>query len=170
MGFKTLGLDVTGIDRSHCAKSDVDSTVPIHVLDLEKDKLPFPDQSFDFVFCKSVIEHINHPEAVLLEIRRILKKNGRLAILTPDWESNYKWFYDDYTHVRPYTVKSLSDLLRALGFNEVKVSKFFQIPFLWKAPFLKFIPLLLRRLPDGFKKVKLIFFSKEIMLLAEASK
>jgi len=62
---------------------------PIHpdimALDARK-PLPFPDDSFDFVFSEHVIEHMSFPEgcAMLAECKRILKPGGRIRIATPD--------------------------------------------------------------------------------------
>jgi SAM-dependent methyltransferase len=49
-----------------------------HSVDLQK--LPFEDQSYDFVFASHVLEHIPDDEKAISEIRRILKPNG-IAIL-----------------------------------------------------------------------------------------
>lgn len=43
-------------------------------------KLPFPDNSYDFVFASHVLEHIRDDEGAIAELRRILKPNG-IAIL-----------------------------------------------------------------------------------------
>jgi ubiquinone/menaquinone biosynthesis C-methylase UbiE len=46
--------------------------------------LPFPDNSVDLLFSNSVLEHISDLNAVLLEIRRILKRHtGRLIFTVP---------------------------------------------------------------------------------------
>ena len=30
-------------------------------------------------------------------MNRVLKKDGKIVTMTPDWELNYKIFYEDYT-------------------------------------------------------------------------
>ena len=57
----------------------------------------------------SVIEHIYNPNNFLNEIKRILKKNGNLIIVTPNFRFSFKEFYDDPTHVKPYTEESLKN-------------------------------------------------------------
>ena len=47
-------------------------------------KMPFPDEYFDKVFCLHVISHIQESTKAIAEAYRILKKGGRMMILTPN--------------------------------------------------------------------------------------
>src|SRR3546814_689855 len=38
--------------------------------------MPFSDEQFDVVFCKQVLEHVRHPDDVISEVVRVLKKDG----------------------------------------------------------------------------------------------
>jgi len=49
--------------------------------------LPYPDNSFDFVFSTFVLEHSTNPALFLKECTRILKNEGTLIILCPDFLS-----------------------------------------------------------------------------------
>jgi ubiquinone/menaquinone biosynthesis C-methylase UbiE len=42
------------------------------------ERIPFPDESFDFVWCNGVIMHTEHPNQGLGELARILKTNGQM--------------------------------------------------------------------------------------------
>lgn len=53
------------------------------------EKTPFEDNSFDAVFCYSVIMFTNISET-LAEFRRILKPNGKVYAMTDLWP----WYYD----------------------------------------------------------------------------
>ncbi|MDZ7263404.1 MAG: class I SAM-dependent methyltransferase [candidate division KSB1 bacterium] len=56
---------------------------------------PFKSESFDFILCSEVVEHILPEESPLLlkEIGRLLKKNGRCLITTPNrWEYRRRFF------------------------------------------------------------------------------
>ena len=158
-----------GIDKSDSVSKFI-SEKKIAKIDVNTDRFPFSGETFDYVFCKSLIEHLRSPYHMLSEIFRVLKKGGKAIIMTQDWESTYKWFYDDFTHQRPYTLKSLRMVLEIQGFSKIKVEKFYQLPFVWKNSFFKIMPILLRFFPDNLKRYKLFFFSKEKMLLAEATK
>ncbi len=49
----------------------------------------FPDDTFDTVVMNDAMEHVDRPEAVLAEIRRILKPGGRLFVNFPPYNHPY---------------------------------------------------------------------------------
>ena len=53
------------------------------VMDLNKDspKLPYTDASFDKVVCQLSIDYLTRPLDVMKEVSRVLKPNGKVAIL-----------------------------------------------------------------------------------------
>ena len=57
--------------------------------DVEKG-LPYPDKSFDLLWCTEVIEHLYEPEKFFKEIERVIKPDGIAVLTTPN--SNW-WFY-----------------------------------------------------------------------------
>ncbi len=109
-------------------------------IDLEKDRVPVEENSVDFVTMNAVIEHISDPSNVLSESYRMLKTNGLIFIRTPNWKMDYKNFYNDPTHVKPYSPETIRNILTLFGFDAlfiepglVKKSRFW-----WKLPnFLK---------------------------------
>lgn len=50
-------------------------------------RLPFKPESFDFVFCSSLIEHVKNPQLLIEEIKRVLKKNGICYLSFPPFWS-----------------------------------------------------------------------------------
>src|SRR6185369_3013863 len=56
--------------------------------------LPYPDESFDFVFSFGVIDHIPDLEPVLAQAARVLKKGGHLtfAIQTQTFRKSSLWY------------------------------------------------------------------------------
>ena len=65
-----IGLDVypySGVDKIGSAEN-----------------LPFANKSFDIVTMLEVIEHLDNPEKALKEIYRVLKRNGKVIISTPN--------------------------------------------------------------------------------------
>lgn len=51
--------------------------------DLDKHKLPYPDNSFDIVIASHVLEHVAQPDVILREMDRVLKKGGAMLVATP---------------------------------------------------------------------------------------
>ena len=170
-GFIRCGLIGYGVDQSSIAKS-VCAEAEILQSDLENEPLPYNDNSFDAVFSKSVLEHFYYPEKLVMEIYRIVKPSGLVITMVPDWESVYKTFYEDYTHRTPFTTNSLKDIFLINGFDDVKVEKFRQLPFLWSLPWLQPFCLLVAFIaPRSLRPhSKLVRFSQEIMLLSTAVK
>jgi|TARA_B100002003_G_scaffold228774_1_gene237427 SAM-dependent methyltransferase len=171
-GFLRCGINGYGVDRSKIAKS-ICPEAKITLSDLGNESLPYKDNSFDLVFSKSVLEHFYYPEELVQEIYRILKPNGLVITMVPDWESGYKkTFYDDYTHRTPFTLASLRNIFIANGFNDVKVEKFRQLPFLWTMPWLQPFTMFVALITPGFMREysKLVMFSKGVMLLSSAIK
>jgi SAM-dependent methyltransferase len=62
--------------------------------------LPFADATFDFALSVEVIEHLEHDDQHLAELRRVLKPGGVLALTTPQRRPDGK-IADPY-HVREY--------------------------------------------------------------------
>lgn len=75
------------------------------------------DCSIDFVFASNVFEHLPKTEFAdcLSELRRVLRPNGTLNILQPNYRFCSNEYFDDYTHVSIYSDRSLCDFLRANG-------------------------------------------------------
>ncbi len=46
--------------------------------------LPFPDGTFDKVYCMHVLAHIRDQKAAVTEAMRVLKKGGKLMVFTPN--------------------------------------------------------------------------------------
>ena len=59
--------------------------------------LPFKDDSFDFIECVTVLEHVKEPENVISEMIRIVKPGGFVYILIPNYlypfEQHYKIYW-----------------------------------------------------------------------------
>ena len=75
----------------------------------------------------------------LKNVREVLKPNGILINYTPDWESQYLNFYDDITHLKPFTKITLENCYRMYGFETSKIEKFYQLPVVWIPNFEIFI-------------------------------
>jgi ubiquinone/menaquinone biosynthesis C-methylase UbiE len=61
-----------------------DKTIPLDVVDLNFDKIPHPDNSFDFVSCTEVVEHLENYRLIIREAYRVTKPNGLVVFTTPN--------------------------------------------------------------------------------------
>ena len=73
--MRQRGLQIVGveIDREeiNAVASLTRSSLPLIVADGHR--LPLKNETFDFIFCKDVLEHVKEPEQVLKESRRVAK-------------------------------------------------------------------------------------------------
>jgi 2-polyprenyl-3-methyl-5-hydroxy-6-metoxy-1,4-benzoquinol methylase len=90
-GTKTLAEAgaslVTGVDISEKAIHEGRETYGNKLIDLRQGDLtalPFSDGEFDLIVCFEVIEHVDDRDAVLAELKRVLKLDGLLCISTPN--------------------------------------------------------------------------------------
>jgi len=50
--------------------------------DVDVDKLPYPDNTFDEVYSYDLFEHLTNPLFFLRESKRVLKPDGRIVLIT----------------------------------------------------------------------------------------
>lgn len=91
----------------------------------------FNERFFDVITLRHVLEHIDNPKELLLEIFRIMKHGGILIIRVPNIDSveaglaGEDWFHLDIPrHLFHYSPKSLSMLLEKCGFKDIKINHF----------------------------------------------
>jgi 2-polyprenyl-3-methyl-5-hydroxy-6-metoxy-1,4-benzoquinol methylase len=85
--------------------------------DANQTGLALPDASVEAITCFHLIEHLERGDQLLAEAYRVLAPGGSMFLATPDWNKCVYTFFDDPTHVRPYTKKSIARLLRMFGFD-----------------------------------------------------
>ena len=107
-GREVLGVDRSGIALGFCKKREIETKK----LDLEGGKLPFDDNSFDNVTSVHALEHLESPEKLIKEARRIARK--RVVILSPLGERM------DPTHKQEF--KEFEDFKKCFG-DEWKAKK-----------------------------------------------
>ena len=87
-GYTPLDISTHFIDN----KIELKNTKNI---DIDIEKLDFPDQSFDFVYCRHVLEDIQNPNHIFNEMIRVAK-NGYIETPSPLIECTIGVECDDY--------------------------------------------------------------------------
>jgi len=113
------GIDILQEDK-------VDAFINFKNINLEEHKLPYKTEYFDAIIFTHVLEHLNNPLSLGDEINRVLKKNGKIYTEAPNWTStlvpsfgfhreqhNPFNFYDDPTHIKPWTKHGIYEFLSA---------------------------------------------------------
>ena len=113
---KENGIEASGLDISDN-------------VNFESDRFPLESETMDVVTATSVIEHLYSPANFMNEIWRILKPGSVLILVCPNWRYSYKDYFNDPTHVHPYTEISISRLFRNFNFEHEYI-----VPWLVKKP------------------------------------
>jgi SAM-dependent methyltransferase len=83
-------------------------------------RVPYPEEHVEGVFCCWLLEHLSEPDRAISEMYRILKPGGYACVIVPS-PNDMIAFYNDYTHVRPYTPVSLKQLAEDCGFTRYRI-------------------------------------------------
>jgi SAM-dependent methyltransferase len=122
-GNSVVGLDV---DAAALEKAAALGIEPVQA-DVEE-ALPFEDASFDAVVAGELLEHLQFPDALVAEIRRVLRPGGVLVGSVPNafrLQSRLRFLggrppEDDPTHLRMLSPSALRALLS--GFESAQLS------------------------------------------------
>lgn len=92
--IQAAGIDLVRSPGDHFREIDEDFTFVQQNLDGRP--LPFPDQSFDFLSCNQVLEHIFETEKLVREFRRVLRADGLCVISVPNtaaWVNRFLFLF-----------------------------------------------------------------------------
>jgi SAM-dependent methyltransferase len=127
--------DAVGVEIAQQAVDRAKANVPeADIRLLEPDgSLPLGHGEIDLVWCSEVLEHIPDVAHVLLEVRRVLKPQGRVLITVPYHGrfqaagialTRFEQHFDPLgQHLRFFTRRSLASTLDHAGFTRVQISR-----------------------------------------------
>lgn len=131
--------------------------------------------SYDAVMLIDVIEHVDDPIGLLLEIKKIIKTDGLLILTTPDLNSffanvlRWRWWHFRIAHISYFNLKTLKLLFSKTGFEIVVLRRpgwYFSLDYLFER-IKKYLPVFLHfKSPPFFKKIVIplnLFDSYEII-------
>lgn len=105
----------TGVDVESSPEVDARRRSDGRFVTFDGIHLPFEDGSFDLVYSNQVLEHVRHPEALLAEVRRVLRPNGRFLGSTSHLEPYHSL---SYTCFSPW---GFTVLLRGAGLKPLRL-------------------------------------------------
>ena len=117
-GNSVVGLDV---DTNALERAAALGIEPVRAN--VEETLPFDDGSFDAVVAGELLEHLQFPDALVAEIRRVLRTGGVLAGSVPNAfrvQSRLRFLRgkppeDDPTHLRMFSPAAVRELLAGFG-------------------------------------------------------
>ena len=136
--IKAVGVDVAKEQicyaRKHVVFNNQNKSISFLQVGNKDPILPFNDNSFDFVTSIEVFEHL-HPydgHKRLVDIQRVLKKDGRLLVTTPNYKSPWPIIerglnrispvkYQNQ-HINKFTPNSFIKFIESAGYEICEVS------------------------------------------------
>lgn len=77
------------------------------IVDLNRYPWPFADNTFDFILCSHVLEHLQNFNAVVNELHRIAKPRGVIDVRVPFFLSTK--YYSEPDHRIPFGIRSFDN-------------------------------------------------------------
>ena len=136
-GALRRGAEVVACDLGHAELAEVRSMVAAmraagevpagaigNAVGADARRLPFADGAFDRIIAAEILEHIVDDGAAAVELARVLRPGGTLAVTLPSWlPEKVCWMLSEEYHapavpdghVRVYSLRRLRALLRSAG-------------------------------------------------------
>jgi len=123
--YEIYGIDynekMLEITSNKIAKKNIDA----QLYQANVEKLPFPDNTFDTIINTMAFTGYPNGEKAMSEIKRVLKKNGKLLLVDFDYPKNRNWF--GYKIVRLWEkfgdiIKDINSLLSQHDFDYKDIS------------------------------------------------
>jgi ubiquinone/menaquinone biosynthesis C-methylase UbiE len=116
LDFADPDARITCIDISHQmlrrARARLKSHRPAYIV-ADVSSLPFADNAFDGITCGYVLEHVPDPAQGLSELGRVLRKGGRMLLLTTEDNFSGAWT-SRFWYCRTYNRRELRELCESV--------------------------------------------------------
>jgi len=117
------GLDIAP-EMVRVAKARMGDRADIRLGDAEY--LPWPDASFNYLFCVDSFHHYPNPQKALDEFRRVLRQDGRLLLADPTVPAPLRQLLNSIIRLLPmgdmqmYDRRKMTTLLEACRFRSIQ--------------------------------------------------
>jgi SAM-dependent methyltransferase len=111
--------DITDFLMQHGAESvehcDVKSDIPGAII-ADLAAVPMEDNRYDTIICNAVLEHVQFPDKVMQELRRVLRPDGRMIVCVPFMQP-----YHPRPDYRRYSREGMLELARIHELNVIEI-------------------------------------------------
>jgi 2-polyprenyl-3-methyl-5-hydroxy-6-metoxy-1,4-benzoquinol methylase len=118
------GWDIQGVEPSQAACQYVSETLHLPTTNNTLQEARFPENHFDVIAMRHVLEHITNPKLFLKELHQILHDDGIICLVVPNFGGLHsrlekeEWFHLSLPyHVAHYTSYTLRNMLTSCGFE-----------------------------------------------------
>jgi ubiquinone/menaquinone biosynthesis C-methylase UbiE len=135
-----MGHDVTGLDFAEemlqLARAKADQAgLPINFLSGDAEHTGLPEGAYDLIVARHLIWTLPHPADAVAEWTRLLKPQGRIALVEGQWENqDVKEEYEQIRSRLPFyggqPSEQLASFFRSKGLNEVAIQPLMEVA-LW---------------------------------------
>lgn len=142
--YHERGFEISGVDGSKDMLEQARIANPeIEFKQSDVDKLPYEDQSFDYVLCIEVLRYLPDINTCMSEINRVLKPGGTaLVTAAPVFQANFYYpvnriaaavKFGNLTHLKQFfhTSGELESASKKSGFAEVDIHGIYGGPWVW---------------------------------------
>jgi 2-polyprenyl-3-methyl-5-hydroxy-6-metoxy-1,4-benzoquinol methylase len=121
-GWDATGLELSAQEAAYAASRG---------LKVQKSTLEgaaFPAESFDVILASHLVEHLNNPRSFFHEARRVIKKDGRIYITTPNIAGfqaklfGNRWRSAIFDHLYLFSVRTLRAIMESEGFTIERIA------------------------------------------------
>jgi SAM-dependent methyltransferase len=130
---KEAGFEVLGVELNK-RTADIARGNGLNVISGFLEDAGFADNSFDYVYMGDLIEHVESPNALMEQVKRVLRQEGKVVIVTPNldcfWSKAtyklYQWFGIPWSSLTPpyhlfqFSTLNLDSLMSHYGFTSQK--------------------------------------------------
>ncbi|XME04281.1 methyltransferase domain-containing protein [Lachnospiraceae bacterium C1.1] len=134
IGEKISDSELYGIELNGAAAKIARNVADVLEYDVEKEKLEYEDEFFDYMIFGDVLEHLHNPEKTLGYLKRFLKDNGKIIASIPNLmhisvikellKGNFEYTdcgLLDRTHIHLFTYNEIVKMLDRLGFKKYDI-------------------------------------------------
>lgn len=130
--------DVTGVDLNPDRFSQTIGGLPpnVKLLQAEAGHLPFPEDNYDFVYSRFLLEYLSDREGAVREMLRVCRPGGR--VLLQDLDGQMLWHYPEDAQLQlgigrvvaglehlgfdPFVGRKLFSVMKSSGLGDIRVS------------------------------------------------